>query len=343
MNVFVTGGTGFIGRSLVQVLLRRGWQVTVLVRRPESAEARAIQAMGAKLVAGDIGDSKLVREGMQKAGISETRSAVIHNAGWYELGVAKAKQQAMREINLRGAENVIQQAVELGAQRVVHVSSIVAHGRTGQQDMDETYQRVFPPLSVYEESKIAAHELACRWQKSGAPVIIASPAGVVGPGDHSTLGYYARLYVRGFGIPLMSKGSRATVYVDDCAEGIALAAERGCTGEEYLLSGGTLTNKDMIETWKKVKGGPRFVIWLPRGIGDVMTASTEPLQRMLGLPNIISREVFVTGSANWAYTGAKAERELGVSFRDPRQAWLDTLMGERMRMQSGKSWRYTGP
>ena len=44
MNVFVTGATGFIGRALVRTLRARGWQVTALVRRPDSAEARAVAA-----------------------------------------------------------------------------------------------------------------------------------------------------------------------------------------------------------------------------------------------------------------------------------------------------------
>ena len=41
MNVLITGGTGFIGRRLVAAALRRGWTVSVLVRRPDSPQARA--------------------------------------------------------------------------------------------------------------------------------------------------------------------------------------------------------------------------------------------------------------------------------------------------------------
>lgn len=343
MNVFLTGGTGFIGRPLVQSLLRRGWDVTVLARRPESSEARAVQALGAKIAPGDIGERAVMSQAMQAAGIGHGQGIVIHNAGWYEFGLTRKQQQAMIATNLQGAENVLGEATELGAQRIVHVSSIVAHGPTGGSDCDENFFDAAPPETVYDRSKRAAHEVAVRWQKLGAPLVIASPAGVVGPGDHSTLGYYARLYIRGFGLPLMAGGSRATVHVDDCAEAIALAAEKGRAGEEYILSGGTISNREMMQTFYQVKGGPRFVIWLPRGIGDAVSQSSEPLQRLLGLPNIISREVFASGSKLWFYNGAKATRELGACFRDPRQAWLDTLAGERQRMQQGKSWRYIGP
>lgn len=81
------------------------------------------------------------------------------------------------------------------------------------------------------------------------------------------------------------------------------------------------------------------MLYLPRQIGELGCQMMEPLQRLMHLPNVLSKEVFAAASVNWCYSGAKAERELGVRFRDPRQAWLDTLEGERQRAQAGKSWR----
>lgn len=332
MNVFLTGGTGFIGKKLVRALAARGWRITALVRDPYSEDARMIQAMGAHLAAGDIGNRSTLPALIKGA------DAVIHNAGWYELGLARRAQIEMKTVNVQGAENVLGIAASQGVSRIVHISSILAHGRTGPADEDESYQSKQPPLTVYEETKALAHKVAVRLQQQGAPLVIASPAGVIGPGDHSTLGYLSRLYVRGRFIPMMSLGSRATVHVEDCAEGIVLAAEKGRAGEEYLLSGGSITALDMIEVWKSTKGGPKFAIPLPRWMA-FSNAMLEPVQRVLGLPNVYSREVFLTGSSCYCYTGAKAERELGASFRDPRQAWLDTLEGERRRLAAGISWR----
>ena len=81
MKVFLTGGTGFIGRSLTRALLSRNWNVTALVRNPRSPQAQALDALGAELVAGDITDRESVRAGMAGA------DAVVHNAGSYEYGV----------------------------------------------------------------------------------------------------------------------------------------------------------------------------------------------------------------------------------------------------------------
>lgn len=123
---------------------------------------------------------------------------------------------------------------------------------------------------------------------------------------------------------------------------IVLAAEKGRIGETYLLSGGVQSFRQLFEVWKGASGGPKFMIFLPRTIGAASCAMLEPMQRWLDLPNIFSSEVFTTGSLNWCYSGAKAERELGARFRDPRQAWLDTLEEERQRAKAGQSWRSLG-
>lgn len=333
MRVFLTGGTGFIGKPLVQALRRRNWQVIALVRRPDSPEARAIASLGVQLVHGNVTNRESMREAMRGADI------VIHNAGAYEYGLTPEATRQMQVINVDGTRNVLDLALELGVAKIVHVSTIVAAGRTDQQIVDESFERRYPASTTYEATKADAHQIALEYQRQGAPISIASPAGVVGPGDHSSLGYLARMYVRGYGLPLMPTGRRATVHVDDCAEAIALTAEKGKTGENYILSGGVMSYREMFETWKAAPGGPKFMLYLPRMIGEIGCGPMEPLQRLLRLPNVLSREVFTVGSVNWCYSGAKAERELGVHFRDARQAWLDTLEGERQQAQAGKSWR----
>jgi nucleoside-diphosphate-sugar epimerase len=78
MKIFLTGGTGFIGRPLTHSLISRGWHVVALVRQPNSPQARAIAKMGATCVPGDVTDRDSMRANMTAADL------VIHNAGWYE-------------------------------------------------------------------------------------------------------------------------------------------------------------------------------------------------------------------------------------------------------------------
>jgi dihydroflavonol-4-reductase len=325
MKLFLTGGTGFIGQRLTQVLLTRGWAVTALVRRPESAEALKLAALGATLVRGDVTDRESMRSGMIGADV------VIHNAGVYKYGLTPAEKAQMQAINVDGTENTLGLAVELGIGRLVHVSTIQAYGPTGDQVADESFQRQQPPETVYERTKTDAHAIAVRLQKQGAPVIIVCPGGVVGPGDHSTLGHYARLYVRHLLLPLFVEAEAIfpTVHVDDLAEAMAAAVEKGRPGESYLLNGGNITYREMMATWARTPGGLKRPLWLTRTLAAPLCALSEPIKRLFGLPVVLSREAALAGARKWAFSGAKAERELGAHFRSAEQAWLDTLAAER--------------
>lgn len=329
MKVFLTGGTGFIGQPLTQALLKRGWQVTALVRQPHSAEAQALQKLGATLAQGDVTNRESMRFAMTGADL------VFHNAGVYEIGVTRAQAQRMRAINVDGTENVLSLAAELRIPKIVYTSTCNIYGDTGGPLVDETYQRTAPALTEYEQSKIDAHAIAVRYQRQGAPVTIACPAQVIGPGDHSAFGWFARMYVRGLLPPAVWAPETIFTfgYVDDVAEGMALVAERGRLDETYNTGGGQITVRRMFETWKRTPGGLKPFLWLPKPLAVFTGIITEPVLRLLGLPAFISREVVTASYTIFRHSSAKAERELGFTYRSPEQAWLDTLAGERAKLK----------
>lgn len=332
MKVFLTGGTGFIGQPLTRTLIQRGWNVVALVRRPDSAEAKAIQAMGVQLVRGDVTD----RESMRKA--MTGTDVVIHNAGWYEFGITKQAQDTMRAINVQGTENTLGLAAELGISKIVYTSTILAFGQTGDIVADETFQRRAPSQTCYEQTKTAAHEFAATLQQRGAPIVIACPAGVIGPGDHSGLGYLVRMYVRGFLPPVLfaAHGRRAHVYVDDAAEGIVRCVEHGQIGGSYILSNGVMQHRDMFKFWKQTPGGFKVTLfWMPDSLAMLFNRVAEPIERLLGLPIVFCREFALAAFASWQFSAAKSERDLGMRYRSLEQAWLDTLEGERAIAHKG--------
>jgi len=332
MKVFLTGGTGFIGQALTRTLIQRGWDVIALVRRPDSAEAKAIQAIGVQLVRGDVTDRESMREAMTGTDV------VIHNAAWYEFGITKQAQDTMRAINVQGTQNTLELAIELGISKIVYTSTILAFGPTGDIVADETFQRRVPPLSCYEQTKMEAHELVVALQQRDAPIVIVCPAGVIGPGDHSGLGYLVRMYVRGFLPPVLwaANGRRAHVYVDDAAEGIVRCVEHGQVGESYILSNGVMQHRDMFKLWKQTPGGFKMTLfWMPDSLAMLFNRVAEPIERLLGLPIVFNREFALAALASWQFSAAKSERDLGMRFRSLEQAWLDTLEGERAITRKG--------
>jgi nucleoside-diphosphate-sugar epimerase len=327
MKIFLTGGTGFIGQPLTQALLKRGWEVTLLARSGVSP------VEGARVVKGDVTDRDSMRAGMEGADI------VFHNAGWYELGISSSAKAKMQAINVQGTENVLGLAAELKIPRVIYTSTGNAIGDTGGQPVDETFARVAPPITVYEQTKTEAHTVALNFQRQGLPLVIVCPTLVLGPGDHSAFGHFARLYARGLLPPIIwaPDGAFTFVHVEDVAEGMALAAEKGRVGETYFLGAGWLTVREIMQTWKKAVGGIPPFIWLPRPLAVAQGMMLEPLLRLFGLPAFISRESVESSYVSFRYMSEKAKRELGWNPRSAEQAWVDTLKAEKNKVNSEQS------
>jgi len=321
MKIFLTGGTGFIGQPLAQSLISRGWNVVALVRKVNSPQARTLAKMGAQCVSGDVTD----RESM-RAKMTET-DMVVHNAGWYEFGVTEKGRQLMHAINVTGTDNVLGLALELGIPRTVYVSSTIAYGATGPTTVDETYQRQKPYVSYYEQTKTVAHEIAQRYQQRGLPLIIVCPDGVVGPNDHSARGYFLRMYLNRLMTPFAWAPDtiNSLVHIDDLSEGIALAAEKGRIGETYILAGEPISLREMVQIWMTKPGGFKVRFYIPTWLAKIMFAPLEPLQRLVGLPAAVSRETASAASISMVYSSAKAQRELGWTYRPAKEMWLDTI------------------
>jgi len=327
MRVFLTGGTGFIGQALATVIRNRGWQLDALVRRPDGAPARYLASLGATLIAGDVTQRESMRAAMTRADL------VIHNAGIYEFGADAALRQRMQAANVGGTENTLGLALELGKPRSVYISTTLATGATGIESRDETFVRQAPCPTAYEQTKTDAHEIALRMRERGLPLIIVCPNAVVGPNDHSVFGYLLRMYLLYLLPPLAwSPGTtQSLVHVQALAEGIALAAEMGRIGENYLLCGEPITLQQLFGFWKPHRGGFTPKLWLPPAIMKVMFTPMEPLFRLAGLPAVFSRET-VAASEHLNYSSAKAQRELGWRFPAAADMWPQIVERERQLM-----------
>ena len=141
---------------------------------------------------------------------------------------------------------------------------------------------------------------------------IVCPNAVVGPNDHSTYGYFLRMYLNHLLPPFAWAPGVITsrVYVNDVGEGVALAAEKGRIGETYILAGEPKSQRKMIESWMMRPGGFKVRFYIPNWLAKVLFAPLEPLQRLIGLPAAVSRE---TVSANFSmnFSSAKPQRKLG--------------------------------
>ena len=337
MNVFLTGGTGFIGQALVARIRMRGWSLKVLVRDTESRAAKWITAQGATLIRGDVTS----RDGLT-TNISGT-DVLIHNAGVYEFGVDSAAVARMNAVNVQGTDNILGAAHAAGVPRVVYVSTAWALGPSGYPPepsvpKDESSHHDGRFMTAYDRSKSNAHQVALRWREMGLPLVAAMPNGVVGPNDHSIFGYFLRLVMLG-GMPPFAWGPD-TVYcpveVKALAEGLCLAAEKAPVGQDYLFCGPSISIRELFALWGR-KTGCRTPRWyLPRGFMRPQVALLEPIQRAMGLPAFLSRETVDVSRAHLHYSSAKAQRDLNWTHPDTESMWDPIIHHERELMSARK-------
>jgi nucleoside-diphosphate-sugar epimerase len=321
VRIFVTGGTGFIGGEVVRQLRERGDEVVCLVRNP--AKARAVEALGCELVAGDLGDKEAISAGM--AGCD----AVIHAAAMYEVGIPPSQRQAMREANVAGTENVLGAALEARIAKVVYVST-VGIGNTHGKVIDESYE--YPGgdfTSCYEETKWQAHQVAKRLIGEGLPCVIVQPGGVYGPGDTSSIGELLNQFLAGKMplIPFPDLGL-CLAHVEDTAAGIVLALDKGAAGEIYFLSGPVTTVRETVGLVAQVTGRKAPKRALPTALMKAMIPIGPLVGKMMGQPPNLRELISAADGVTFWASNEKAARELGYAPRGIEEGIRQTLASE---------------
>lgn len=320
MKVFVTGGTGFIGGEIVRQLRARGEDVVCLARSPEKG-AKA-SALGAELVAGDLGDEAALRTGMEGC------DAVIHAAAMYEVGIPKKQRPAMWEANVAGTERVMKVALAAKVPRIVYVSTVGIFGNTHKEVVDESYRNPEQSFtSYYEETKLEAHKLVERMiADQDLPAVIVQPGGVYGPGDTSQVADLLEEFFAGK-LPLLPfpELGICMTHVEDIAGGVLLALDKGKLGETYVISGPVTTMREAVEIVAKVSGRKAPKRDLPTGLMKAMIPIGPLVGKLMGQPPNL-RELIASGDnvTFWA-SYDKAARELGYAPRGMEEGFRQML------------------
>ena len=311
-NVLVTGGTGFIGSNLASALLHHGCNVRIL-RRPGS-DLRALGNLDVEHVLGDVRDKESVRSAMKGC------DTVFHTAA--VISYWKKERPLMFEVNINGTRNVVELCLELGIEKFVHTSSIAAVGfPENGTTADETNTFNWERYDVgYRISKYEAEKEVLRGVERGLNAVIVNPSVVLGERDiHFHGGQLIRdIYRRN--IFYYVAGGMNVVYVGDVVRGQILAAERGRSGERYILSGENLTHKAIISTIAEVVGGFKPLFQMPQACVGLVATLSEGIANSLGRRPWVTRELLAGSQLNYYFSCRKAETELGYAFSPFREA-----------------------
>lgn len=316
--IFVTGGTGFLGRHLVAELCRAGTPVRVLTRFPEENNWLN-QYHNVEVVEGDLTDYDAICKAARGA------DTVIHAGGYFRFW---GDQNDFIDTNVRGTGNMLEAARLAGVKRFIHISSIAV---IGQPDPKRVIDETYPPLPVdaYQKSKYAAEQLATAYfEEHGFSVVILRPGAYYGP-----LGEYAfnRLFFKDAmrGIIMQIDGGRHIIfpaYIGDVVQGILLALERAEPGEVYNICGDWISHKEAFDIICEEAG-----LWWPRPpIPGWMGIFASRVLEMIS--HITGREPFWPINLrsyvynNWRVSNEKARNGLGfvpTDFRDGARRTID--------------------
>jgi nucleoside-diphosphate-sugar epimerase len=315
--IFLTGGTGFLGRHLVPVICRAGIPLRLLTRHPGAYPWLAHYPQ-VEVVAGDLLDAELVAQAMQGC------TQVIHAGGMFRFW---GDEQAFTAVNAKGTENVLRAAVAQRIERLVHVSTVAVIGHPDPtRIIDETEPP--DPADPYQRSKWAAEQIAHHYaSEHGLPVVIIRPGAYYGP-----LGHYAfnRLFFKDpmRGIIMQVNGGRHIIFpafIRDVAQGAMLALQRGQAEAVYNLCGDWISHHEAFDIvceeahlrW------PRLPIpgWLGIQTARLLEALAVVTRSEPFWPLNLRSYVY----NNWRVSSEKARRELGFAPTPFREGARQTI------------------
>lgn len=313
MKAFVTGGTGFLGRHLIDALLAQGDEVTSLVRTIDRAR-RLPPAV--RTLAGDLTRPAALRAALRGADV------VYHLAALRRVGLPPKDYARLERTNVEGTRALLTLAGEVGVPRLVYTSDLIIYGDTLGRPVDEAAPLTAPPrASAYAQSKYRAHvAVALPLQQQGLPLTIVCPGALYGPGDSGQLGGLLRRYALGR-LPVGVGGASAFSFTHaaDAAAGLRLAATQGAAGETYFLAGPALTLRAFLAAGERATGRAAPRLWLPGALAGLLAQALHPVR-----PAAAERLRTYAGAT--ALGGAtKALRDLGWLARPAADGLPDTV------------------
>jgi nucleoside-diphosphate-sugar epimerase len=193
-------------------------------------------------------------------------------------------------------------------------------------------------LTEYEESKSAAEREALDWVARGGPAVIVNPTRVYGPGkrtEGNSVTLMIDQYQRGRLPVLLNGGVNVGNYafVDDLVRGYVLAMEKGRVGERYILGGENVSLQGLFALVDEVTGRRHRQMRFPAGAALGFARFERWKAEWLGVYPQITPGWVETFLADWAYSCAKAERELGYTITPLKEGiratceWLGAQRG----------------
>jgi farnesol dehydrogenase len=302
MKVLVTGGTGYLGSTIVRAFARAGHQPIVFARHAETGG-----------IAGDVRDTRAVTAAA--AGVD----AIVHTAAL--VAVWRRDPSEFDAINVGGLQSVLAAARAHRVPRVVYTSSFLALPPAGTPQ----------PLTAnhYQRTKVAARDVARRAAAEGLPVVTLYPGVVYGPGpatEGNLVGRLMRDQLNGR-LPAIIGPEHiwSFSFVEDVADAHVAAAVHPAPAREYAV-GGENAPQGSIYAFVRERRGRAVPPRLPYALATAGALALEAVSALTHRPPLLTRGVVEIFRRDWPLDSALAARDLGLRMT-PLTDGLERTLG----------------
>lgn len=321
----VTGAAGHLGGTIVRMLSLAGAEIRALIL-PSEAE---VEGRGVRCFRGDVREIDSLRPLFEDA---EGRDVIVFHAAGI-VDISGDLTERMRAVNVGGTKNMLALCKEYGTKRLVYVSSVHAIPEGEQLTVVREVQRFSPDWVTggYAKTKAEATQAVLDAAADGLDAVVVHPSGILGPYDTAGNHMVQMIgdYIEGR-LPACVHGGYDFVDVRDVAFGCIRAAERGRSGECYILSNRHYEVHELLKIARAVGGGrrlPTLPTWVARASVPVIgwfsrRLHRRPLYTEYSLSTLLSNDRFAHD---------KATAELNYRPRDLYQTVKDTVNWLRRR------------
>ncbi len=287
--------------------------------RPESLEGLDIE-----FFEGSVLDATGVGTAMEGAGV------VYHLAA--KIDLSPRKDPMMYATNVDGTRKIVDACLSRGL-RLVHTSSHHALEREPlDQPLTEDKPLALNEKCEYHRSKAIGETIVLDACQRGLDAVIVNPGSMIGPYDFEPSMIGAALIDMYFGrVPVLLDLLSDYVDVRDVANGMIAAAEKGRSGERYLLTGDVIPIMEMVALYGELTGAKVPTRALPLWVGWVLLPVALAGSAVTKRDPFITADILRASVSNEVVSRDKASRELGYEIRSLRESLTDAVAWYRQR------------
>lgn len=280
-KALLTGGTGFVGRSVLNRLCRDGMEVVVCSR----AEAMDLPSGARHLSVAGLDSStdwKPVLDGIEVVVHCAARVHIMHDESSDPLA-------EFRKVNVEGSLNLARQAAVAGVRRFIFISSIKVNGEGTAPSQPYKADDDSDPIDPYGVSKMEAEQgLQALATETGMEVVIIRPVLVYGPGVKANFLSMMRWLYKGVPLPFGAiHNRRSLVALDNLVDLIVTCIDHpGAANQTFLVSDGEdLSTTELLRRMGTALGKPARLLPVPSRlleVGAVILGKRDLSQRLCG-------------------------------------------------------------